>query len=335
MKKRTKSTEPILDGHGHEDDESLAHPLEPTDGIFKDLGTARMVEPDWIIEGLLPPGLTFMAGPPKSHKSTLTMAMALLVSGHPCRALPPGMSKVRHAGVCMMFSFEAEAGVLRHMSEIGLRTKVNADESILVADDPWTFRLDDPNGLAQLLFWLKERGPRLCILDPLRDFHSLEEKDSGGMNRMIRPIRQWAIESNSSVLIVHHTRKAQDKNSSYDVDDMRGSGALFGIADGVLMLTPRAENKLTMKAIFKRAKGWEQTVALSAYGTEENAYIQLTDEDRMVLTALGNGHPTLADVAIQLHLGKAKVVACMERMHRAGAVKQVNRKWVITKGVKL
>lgn len=297
---------------------------EPIDGVFTDLGAAEIVPPNWIIEDLLPPGLVFIGAPPKANKSTLTLALATLAAGHECRVLPRSLSIVRNSGPALLFSYEASAGELRHMAEIGMDCRIPTDGSILVSDDPFTFRLDDPNGVERLLFWLRERDPRVCVLDPLRDFHNQEEKDSGAMNRMLRPLRQWAVKNNSALVVVHHTRK-RDPNApvsaNYDNQDMRGSGALFGIADAVLMLTPLGEGKLSIKATFKRAKGWERTIRPAWYeNVDQPAMEILSAVDELVRQALVLGASDLEGIAKQIRAPLARVKEAAERLRKAGIV---------------
>jgi hypothetical protein len=307
--------------------------FEPIEGVFTDLGMAQMVPPRWVVRDLLPPGLVFLAAPPKAGKSTFTMALASLVAGFECRALPPFLSQVDNGGPVMIFSYEAGAGELRHMVEVGLKVKVEPNEAILICDNPWTFRLDDDDGLEQMLHWLDKRDPRLCILDPLRDFHSLEEKDSGGMNRMLRPLRQWAVEHDSCVMIVHHTRKPGEAgaNHKFEEADMRGTGALFGIADGVLMLTPRGEDGTHIKATFKRAKGWERTVSIASYDKAgAPATEKIGEVDTLVLKALAEGGTTKQAAEI-LRISPNILKDCVAKLARNGLIRfdKKNGRWKV------
>ncbi len=308
------------------------HFPEPIEGIFVDLGEAVAVPPQWVIEDLLPYGLTFLAAPPKSYKSTVTVALALMVSGHKCNALPVFMRQVPQPGPVVLFSYEATAGELKDIAAKGMGVEPRSDGSILVAENPWTFRLDDTDGLERLLYWLKELRPKLVVLDPLRDFHGLEEKDSGDMNRLLRPLRTWAVENDASMVVVHHTRKPADSaNAQYEALDMRGTSALFGIADGVLILSPTA-NELTVrvKATFKRAAGWDRTVTLSAYGnlgkvSEE----ELGANDTAVLGLVKGGTTTAEEMGGQLRMKLTEVLKHLYKLERNNLVRRDNRMWVI------
>lgn len=238
---------------------------------FTDVSEAIRKPPEWVVENVLPVGLTIIGAPPKSYKSTIVMALAALVTKHRCDALPASMSNAHKHGRTFVFSYEADAGELRYTLEQGLRVKLDPDSGIMVADDPFDWRLDDKDALTRMFAWLNEdvdNKPRLIVLDPLRNFHGLDEKDAGDMIRLIAPLRKWAIENEASVLLVHHTKKPGEMGSTanYDPLDLRGSSALFGHADGVIMLTPKKDSQVHVKAVFKRARTWEANVVFGVYG---------------------------------------------------------------------
>lgn len=314
------------------DDPHEEHPHEPVDGFFVDLFEAEMVPPRWLIQDLLPIGLVFLIAPPKAMKSTITMAMALNVAGFKCNALPPFLSMATEHGRVVAFSSEADAGELRHMVEEGMKAKGKPDKSILIAEDSGMYRLDDEDGLEKMLFWLNELKPKLVILDPLAEFHAVEEKDAGGMVRLFRPIRRWVKDNNATFLVVHHTRKPLDSsNHTYSALDMRGTSALFGMADGVIALTPKGEPKVGISAVFKRGHAWDRTISVAAYGhVNVAASEELRELDKEVLKLFRAGAKTLDQISEQLHVAKKTVVECAARLERNGYLKKDGRKFVPT-----
>lgn len=238
--------------------------------LFTDLSEAVRRPPEWVIPNVLPVGLVILGAPPKTFKSTITAALACVVTRHQVEALPRSLRQPGLHGKAYIFSYEADAGELRDMVETGLKVKLEADSNIYVADDPFVWRLDDPDSRKKLLAELdadEENKPRLVVLDPLVNFHSLDEKDAGDMVRMIAPLRRWAINNEATILLVHHTRKPSESHTTYDALDLRGSGALFGLVDGVIMLTPK-KNATHFKAVFKRGQSWEADIRLGIFGAE-------------------------------------------------------------------
>lgn len=299
--------------------------LEPLYGLFTDIGDAIPSEPSWVIPNVLPVGLSFIGGPGKfAQKSSLALGLAALVSGRHCPILPPWGTQVPEPGRVVIFSAEADAGVLRHMMEEGLSTPTENDKSILVADDPWAWRLDDADALIRLETWLKHLEPKLVILDPLVEFHSLEEKDARDMTRLLRGPRKWAYEHDASFLVVHHTNKPQgpDKaTATYDPMSLRGSGAFLAKLDGCIMVTPQPKGVKLLNTIFKRGLGWERQVRFGCYG--EIAEEILTEQDRAVLALLKAGAPDALAIAAQLHLEAIQVKDSVEKLIR-------NEMWAVS-----
>jgi hypothetical protein len=303
--------------------------LHPIDGVFVDLGAVKPTPPQMVIPNLIPVGMTFLAGPPKCGKSLITLAAAAIVADIPCQVLPPHLSVAEKTGTVQIYSFEATADELKDISQEGLKVNVPANESILVADDPWLFRLDTDEGQKKLFHWLEARPPRLLVIDPLRNFHSQDENDSGAMVNLLGPLRKWAVEHKAACLVVHHTSKPGADQKEYDAQNMRGTGALFGMCDGVLIVTPKGEfGRMLVKATFKRAKSWESTLQLSVYGEQGAAREEISDLDKEVLELLKGGEHNIDKLRAQLHVGKAKVVESLDRLDRAGLARKMGRLWV-------
>jgi len=296
-------------------------------GVFTDLGTAERIPPSWVIQDLLPTGMTVLAGAAKSYKSTLETVMVLLASGHKCTALPAQYRPVR-TGRVLIFSYEATAGELRYMAENDIGVSVNADESILVADDPFLFRLDDPDGINKLIGWLDELKPLVVCLDPLRDFHTLDENDSGAMIRALRPLQRWAKENEASALIVHHTKKRDEGNNTFN--DLRGTSALFGMVDGCLTITRKGDETIFVNAVFKRGESYQRTLNLSVYKRKgQSAEEEIGDLERDVLKLLKAGAPNVKSVALQIKTAKGHVVEALKSLERNGKVRKVDGKWSV------
>jgi hypothetical protein len=283
-------------------------PLESIDGHFTDLFRASKKPPVWIVEGVLPAGLTIMVGPPKdAYKSTVSAALAAKVAGLKCTALPLDWKAVMR-GPVMIFSYEADAGELRSMVEDGMGVKGQPIESIMVADEPDTFRLDDEDAAEQMIFWLDARKPALVILDPLANFHGFEEKDSAKMIHILSPLRRWAKANNSCFLVVHHTRKLQE-DRAYRADDARGTSAIFGLCDAILVITPgKKKYELMIDAKFKRSPAWLKTIQLAVWERKgEQGGEALREVDKMILKAIAHGFREPSKIAKHINLGPASV----------------------------
>lgn len=272
------------------------------DDHFEDLWDADIEPPKFVVDGLLPTGITFMVAPPKTYKSTVEMALTLAVAGEPCTALPPDMLRVEETGIVIGASIEASPGELRYMVEQGMGVASGVHGRVRLLKDPWQFRLDDPGILHKLLALLDRKKPKLFWIDPLRDFHTLDEVDAGEMNRLLRPLQRWAKRNDASVLVVHHTRKRAggDDSRNLSSDDARGTSAMFGLADGLIVLTPKGKNKVHFGVTLKRGESWEKTIQLSIWGSgEATPLIDGYARDVYVAKLRGEAPPQLAETTLR------------------------------------
>lgn len=284
------------------------------EGVFTDLARAIIEPPRWLIEGLIPVGLSTIIGPPKlSEKSTLAMAATCLVAEIPVPVLPDWLSVVERAGPVLVFSSEATAGELRDMTERGMLAKLK-DGAILVADDPGDWRLDDPDGSARLMNWIHKLRPRMVVIDVLRDFHELDEKESAGLNLMLRPIRKWAKDEECGVLVVHHTRKLAEGATEYNAEDSRGSSAFFAMVDGMLVISPKEDGTKKVKGIFKRAPRWEYHLQFGTWG--KPGIEVLSADDRQVQKAIADGAKTAEDIAQVMKRRKEDILRIVAKLKR-------------------
>jgi hypothetical protein len=190
--------------------------------------------------------------------------------------------------------------------------------------------LDTEEGFNKLMFWLNARTPRALIIDPLRNFHSLNENDSGEMINMIAPLRAWAVDHEAALIIVHHTSKPTENQKEYDALNMRGTGAFFGMSDGILMFTPKGEfGRMQVKATFKRAKGWESTINVDVFGSGKGGREELSDLDREVIGLFQAKETNLDAIRAQLHVSKIAIVVACARLERAGLLKKLGRSWIL------
>ncbi len=200
------------------------------------------------------------------------------------------MSRVVSPGRVMLLEAEHEPGDTRWMLEERMGCPLNHDQSILQVRDAADYRLDDPGGLKRLFRWLDIWKPRLFVIDPLREFHECEEKDSGEMQRLMRPLRRWALENDSCVLVIHHTSKPGEGHTGvYDPLDLRGSSAFSGMANGLLMVSPsKQDDVVTISSKFKRGPSFQRTLQLGTSGKVAEELLSPSDEK--VLRALYQQH---------------------------------------------
>jgi Bifunctional DNA primase/polymerase, N-terminal/AAA domain/IclR helix-turn-helix domain len=211
--------------------EAEAKKAEPPSGwTAAELVAADFPEPAWILPGLLPQGLTLLAGKPKVGKSWLALGVGIAVA----------------CGGVALGSIPAERGRVLHLPlEDTPRRLKKRLEQLLTGAAPealhfftrWP-RLDS-GGLLHLDAFLQDHADcRLLIIDTLAKVRKRPSgKASGNLyledHEALEGLKELADKYNLAALVVTHLRKAAAEDV---VDLVSGTTGLTGAADTVLIL---------------------------------------------------------------------------------------------------
>jgi hypothetical protein len=97
--------------------------------------------------------------------------------------------------------------------------------------------LDRPEDVEALSNEIAKLRPVLAVIDPLIELHRGDENDARAMADAISPLRDLARRHECAFLIVHHRRKSPGPVG----DTVRGSSAIFGAVDGVIVVRELGE----------------------------------------------------------------------------------------------
>lgn len=291
--------------------------IEQVYEVFKDIGQVSKEEPVWVIDEVLPTGLTIMGAPPKAYKSTTLMMLASVVAGYKHNRLPQDMMvcSQHQQGHVLGFSGEATAGALRHLLEDGMGVQLDNESRIFIADDPWAWRLDEDGKQVKMLTWLNKLKPKLAFIDPLRNYHVQKEEDSAVIIQLLAPLRAWAIENDSALVIVHHARKlGKDKKTGegnrMTPEDLRGSSALFGMCDGLIMQS-RVGDTLVIESVYKRGEGWLREVPFTPWKGDKLEVLPDHAQDAVDMIKQGK---KWAEVCDHFGVGKSTLSKWLKRL---------------------
>lgn len=211
-----------------------------------DLMAMDLPEVRFAVPGLLPEGLTILAGRPKARKSWFALQLALGVAlGEPVLAKGTGAAKPAEQGADGKI-ITAGGHVLYLALEDTRRRLKKRVQKILTAKG-WAapaaleFRIQSdrlPAGLAPIEAWLKARPEaRLIIVDTLQKVRPAQKagnKDGYADDyAVLSDIKALADRHAVSVLVLHHSRKA---SADSPFDEISGTLGLTGAADGMFLL---------------------------------------------------------------------------------------------------
>jgi AAA domain len=182
----------------------------------------------WSVAGLLPEGVTLLAGKPKVGKSWMALGIAIAIS---TGGVALGTRPVEMGDVLYM-ALEDNYRRLRKRLE-KLLTNEAPERLHIVTQWP---RMDE-GGAEALERWLEAHpDTRLVVVDILKRVRprtspnrSVYEADYEALEAMQRLAAEFKV----SILVVHHLRK---QGAADPLDEISGSTGLSGGADGVLVL---------------------------------------------------------------------------------------------------
>lgn len=180
----------------------------------------------WVWEPFIPDGaLVLLTAYAKAGKSTLAYALAVAVAqGRLFLGYP-----TRQCGVLILAVEEHPRDVRRRLERFGMRPS-----------DPITKHcgLLLPSALDVVRDYIKAHGIGLVLLDTLSRYWNVpDENDAAQVVAAGSPLLDLAHETNVALLALHHDKKRADKRGGENGTNIRGSSAIFALADQALMLS--------------------------------------------------------------------------------------------------
>ena len=194
-----------------------------------DLMQTKFPEPKWAVPGILPEGLTLLAGKPKRGKSLLALNLGIAISSGG-KAL--GWSDVQ-GGTVLYLALEDHPRRLQGRLETMLCGAPASPRFLLFTQWP---RMDD-GGLEMLVSDAESHEDlRLVIIDTLPKFRPPRQRGVNDFDfdyAIGSQIKNFADRVGVAVLVICHLRKTQSEDR---LDDVSGTFGVTGSADGVLLL---------------------------------------------------------------------------------------------------
>jgi hypothetical protein len=264
-------------------------------------------EPRWAVEGILPEGLSILAGKPKLGKSWLAMNLALAVASG---GVALGKIPVERGPVLYLALEDTKRRFQARLRKLLSRTNAAAPEGLTLATaGDWPRQ--DKGGAPALREWLHVyQGLRLVVIDTWAKFRTAKaagrdeyEQDTEHASEL----KELADKHGLALLIVTHCTKL---NAPDPIDQVRGSLGLTGAADTILVM--RRERGQHDAALFvtgrdvedsEQALQWDPQYCLWTLLGDADAY-RMSAERRQVLTEIEKAGRPLRPTELALLLGK-------------------------------
>ena len=230
-----------------------AKPTEPEAKTVKklqvyhaaDLYGKTVERPPVIVQGMIPAGLTVLAGAPKRGKSWLALMLALCVAaGEPFLGAETTQGDVLY--------MDLESRQYRVKDRLGKLIVGRAPESLYITHE--SDRLEE--GLVeQLGMWCEDvEHPVLIIIDTMGRVKGGSRRGENayeGDTRILGDLQRFALQRNLAIVCVHHLKKDPGGNVDY-FERVSGSMGITGACDSVVVLQGKRGDENSTLSISSR-----------------------------------------------------------------------------------
>ena len=292
-----------------------------------DLLSEKLPEVRWAVPGIIPEGVTLLAGKPKLGKSWVALGLCMAVA----------------MGGMALGGIRVEGGDALYLALEDNRRRVHKRLKKLLADDAPPARLhvafDWPRagdgGAEALQAWLEQHPDcRLVVVDTLARFKPRvtgrrtqydEDRDA------VDPLVPVAAEYGVALVLVHHLREMESEDP---LDMIQGSAGLTGGVDGALVLKRRRGQADAYLHVDGRDIERPAELALKFDGEAATWAIvgdaeeyRMSEGRRAILRVLENADEPLSprDIADMTEANPGATREMLSQMVRAGQVKNLGR----------
>ena len=203
----------------------------------------------YVIPGLIPEGLSILAGRPKVGKSWLALDVGIAVAAE---RLCLGEHKAISGDVLYCALEDNPRRLQRRIDKILSPFTTQWPQRLTLAT-AWQ-RLDK-GGVEDIKQWADSVAtPRLCILDTLAGVRPIRTRDGYTEDyESLAALHRMASERGLAVLVLHHTRKMEAEDP---IDTISGTLGLAGCADTALVIgrTAAGNNALHSRARYRGSR---------------------------------------------------------------------------------
>ncbi len=201
--------------------EAVASRETNTRFTLDELLAMEIPDTDWIVEKLIPSGITLFTGASRSYKSFLTQDMAIAVSQGKSflDTFPTKQSNV------LIIDEENHRGILQKRYR-ALKAKGQLPISFYSMSG---VQIDNKSDIQNIIQYCRGWQIGLVIIDSLVRVHSASENSADEMSRALRGLNAFP-EAGIAVILVHHHRK-QQVGSRAGFENIRGSSDIFAFVD--------------------------------------------------------------------------------------------------------
>ena len=221
---------------------------------------------NWAIDGIIPAGLTILAGGPKVGKSILALHLGVSIAIGGCAL---GKIDVEKGDVLYLALEDTERRIQERLKGSALPENCDLSRLDIVTAIP----RQDEGGLDYIKLWLSEHSEaKLVIIDTLQKFR---KQSKGKLNvyaedyDALAELKKVADEFNVAFVVIHHLKKmsAKEEMTGDWINQLSGSAGITGCADTIIALKrDRVSTHGTLRITGRDVEEKDYSMKLDGFG---------------------------------------------------------------------
>lgn len=312
--------------------------IRRTRWTLSDIMATKPVPLKWVLNGIIPEGLTLLVGAPKAGKSWLNIdIMIALASGRPDEVF--GWGGTITPSPSLYLALEDPHRRLHdrlHQVKSNLDVPVKSNAEVWLTIDPLA-----AGGRDEIERYLEANPACGCLMvDVLAKVRGTQDV-SGGMYQAdyeaVGALKDIADDYGVSVIVTHHDRKKSDEDY---INTVSGTKGITGAADtilflkrdrgtdtGVLLVESRDVEEAAYDLQFVREFGRWQIMGKREGGV--SGVKEETLESRIVATLLARGSSKAQELAQHLDIDAPSIIRECRKAEAKGKLKKVGPVWMV------
>lgn len=267
---------------------------------MQELMTKAFPEELWVIDGLLPEGVTVLSAAPASYKTWLLLHIAQSVSnGTPLF----GKFATEKTGVLMIDEENTPRLLQQRLGMLGAPQDSNIHFRI-----GSNFKLEDAH-IAKAIKFCENNSIKLITIDSLVRVYQGDENDANKMAIVFEKVRMFTA-AGINVLITHHNRKGGKSTSL--ATEMRGSSDILASVDCHLAMTRVDGNRLTITQTKVRIAEEHKPVDIEVASTENTFEFTFNGVHEAKLSAKAVAKLEICEILTEGAINQKGILAALE-----------------------
>lgn len=289
-----------------------------------ELQKMRFPDPAWVVPGIIPEGLTIVAGRPKIGKSwaAYDIAAAVAMGGQCLGSREPDQGDVLYAAL-----EDNPRRLQRRLTKI-LGTFKGQWPERLTLTTQW--RRLDQGGVDDVARWADiVAKPRLAILDTLAGVKPIKTQAGYEIDyAALEGLHRLANDRGFGIVVLHHTRKMEADDP---LDTVSGTLGLAGCADTIIVLAKNSQGA----TLYLRGRDIEEAEHAVEFDKQDCRWtilgaaqdVRRSKERRAIIAALQEAGDAMgpAEIAAEAHMKEPNVRYLLGEMVKRGQVSKLTR----------